>query len=169
MKKLFVMILIAILTLSATAFAATYTSDDILFEYDDTAFEVSLEDFTDDESTVVLSGIVEDWGETYIRIYLNDLEDGETFPTMDEFQPLAEAEVTQGEWDGYNDVFMYTLENEDGTSQYFFIAPVMDEDEEEVEAILTVEIGVTDIEDEDAAMGRDDLISAVIDSLAIDE
>ena len=168
MKKFFAMILIAILALSATAFAASYTADDICFDYDETAFEVSFEDRTDDETTVVLSGTDEAWGPTYIRFYLDDLEDGEALPTMDDFAAMPDAEVTQGEWNDFDDVFMYTLENDDGTSQYFFIAPVLDEDGE-ADELLTVEIGVSEIEDEDALQLRDDLISAVIDSMVIDD
>jgi len=88
MKKAFALLLIAILTLSATAFAATYTSDDIRFKYEDAMFEVSYEDRTDDESTVILSGKDEAWGTTYIRFYVHDLEDGETFPTMEDFSQI---------------------------------------------------------------------------------
>ena len=43
-----------------------------------------------------------------IRIHLRDLDDGEHFPTKDEFTPLADVEVTQGDWNGYKNVFMYT-------------------------------------------------------------
>ena len=168
MKKAFALLLIAILTLSATAFAATYTSDDIRFKYEDAAFEVSFEDRTDDESTVILSGKDEAWGQTYIRFYVHDLEDGETFPTMEDFPQMPDTTVTQGDWNGYKDVFMYTIENDDGTSQSFFIAPVLDEDGE-IEDMLTVEIGITRIEDDEIAMGRDDLISEVLDTLMVDD
>ena len=169
MKKSFAMLLIAILAFTTVASAEAYTSDDISFEYDETAFEISLDDRTDDETTVVLSGTNEAWGETYIRFYLSDLEDGEALPTLDDFAKMPDTEVTQGEWNGYKDVFMYSLENEDGTCQYFFIAPVVDAEDGEVEELLTVEIGVSAIEDEETAMGRDDLISAVVDSLKIDD
>ena len=170
MKKFFAILMIAVLALSATAFAATYTSDDISFEYDDSAFEIAMDDRTDDETLVILDGKNEAWGNTYIRIYLAELRDGETVPTMEEFAEMPDTEVTQGEWNGYSDVFMYTLNNEDdGSSQHFFIAPLADEDDGEVEDLLTVEISITDIEDEDVAMERDDLISAVVDSLRIDD
>ena len=62
----------------------------------------------------------------------------------------------------------YTLEYNDGTSEHFFIAPVMDDDGKEVEDLLTVHIGVSKIEDESVAMARDDAISAVVDTLKID-
>ena len=48
-----------------------------------------------------------------------------------------------------------------------FVAPVVDEDGE-IEDLLSVNIGVSPIEDDDVAMGRDDLISAVLDTLRID-
>ena len=171
MKKLFAMILIAILAMSTVAFAATYRhdEDDIVFEFDDTLFEISMDDHTGDEDLVILTAKDASWGDTYIRIHLRDLNDGEQFPTMDEFTAMPGAsEVTQGEWNGYSNVFMYTVENVDGTSDNFFIAPVMDDDGDEVDDILTVEICVSKIEDETAQL-RDDAISAVVDSLKIDD
>ena len=46
MKKMIVMLLVAILALSTTAFAATYThEDDIRFEYDDAEFEITMDTF----------------------------------------------------------------------------------------------------------------------------
>ena len=171
MNKFFAILISAVLALSCTAaFAATYThEDDIRFEYDDAKFEISMDDHTDDEDLIILDGKDAAWGNTFIRIHLRDLEDHETFPTMDEFTAMPDAkDLTQGEWLGYKDVFMYTVENEDGTSNHFFIAPVIDDDGE-VEDILTVNIGISPIEDEDTAMERDDLISAVVDSLKIDD
>ena len=167
MKKLFALIVAALLALSATAFAETYRSDDITFEYDEKAFEVSLDDRTDDETTVVLHGKNEAWGNTFISFYLKDLDDGEQFPTMEEMSQIPDTTVTQGDWNGYKNVFMYTIEDEDGTSDSFFIAPVADDDGE-IEDILTVEISVSRIDDEETAMARDDAISAVVDSLKID-
>ena len=169
MKKIFAVLMIAILALSTVAFAETYRSDDVKFEYDGKNFEIAMDDRTDDETTVVLDGTNEAWGATYIRIYVHDLNDGEKFPTMDEFAEMPDTTVTQGEWNGYKNVFMYTLNNDDGTTQDFFIAPVMDDDGDEVEDLLTVEICTTKIEDEDTLMERDDLISAVVDSLVVDD
>ena len=170
MKKFFAVLLIAVLALSTVAFAETYTSDDISFEYDETAIMVSFEDRTEDETTVVLNNVDETWGEFYIRFHLSELEDGETFPTIDEFAEMPDTEVTQGEWNGYTDVIMYTLRSDDGIVQDFFIVPIADEDGE-VEEALTIEIGTKTVEDEaeEIAMGRSDLISAVIDSLKIDD
>ena len=45
----------------------------------------------------------------------------------------------------------------------------MDDDGDEVEDLLTVEIGIENIEDEETAMERDDLISAVVDTLKADD
>ena len=170
-NKFFAILLAAILALSATAFAATYThdDDDIRFEYDDTAFEISMDDHTDDEDLVILTGKDAAWGNTFIRIHLADLRDGETFPTLDEFTAMPDArDLTQGEWNGFKDVIMYTVEYEDGDAEHYFIAPVIDDDGE-LEDILTVTIGTGKVDDEDAAMTRDDLISAVLDSLKLDD
>ena len=171
MKKLIavLMTIVFALALTTTAFAATYNYDnDITFEYDETHFEITMDDHTDDEDLVILTGKNDAWGDTFVRIHLADLDDGEHFPTAEEFTPLADVEVTQGEWAGYQNVFMYTIEDEDGTSDHFFIAPVVDDDRE-VDNILTVEICVSRIDDEEAAMLRDDLISEVVDSLKVDD
>ena len=45
----------------------------------------------------------------------------------------------------------------------------MDDDDKEIENLLTVHIGVSKIEDEPVAMERDDAISAVVDSLKVDD
>ena len=121
-----------------------------------------------EENLVILTGKEAAWGNTFIRIHLRELDDGEQFPTKDEFTPIADVEVTQGDWNGYKNVFMYTIEDEDGTSDSFFIAPVADDDGE-IEDILTVVIGVNAIEDEDTAMERDDMISAVMDTLMVND
>ena len=171
MNKLFAILLAAVLALSCTAaLAATYThDDDIRFEYDDARFEITMDDHTDDEDLIILDGKDEAWGNTFVRIHLAELKGGETFPTMDEFTAMPGAsEISQGEWNGFKDVFMYTVEYEDGASEHYFIAPVADDDGE-IEDILTVIIGVSKIDDEDAAMTRDDLISGMLDSLKIDD
>ena len=170
MKKMLVMLLVAIMTLSATALAATYHhDDDIAFEYDDAHFEISMDDHTDDEDLVILTGKDEAWGDTFIRIYLKDLDDGETFPTKDELTIMPGAsEVTQGDWNGFSNVFMYTVENVEGGMESYFIAPVADDDGE-IENLLAVTIGVAKVDDEATAMQRDDLISAVVDTLKVDD
>ena len=128
-----------------------------------------MDDHTDDEDLIILDGKDAAWGNTFIRIHLADLDDGERFPTMDSFTAMPDAkDLTQGEWNGFKDVFMYTVESEDGASEHFFIAPVIDNDGE-VEDILTVNIGTSPIEDEDTLMARDDQISAVLDTLRVDD
>ena len=168
MKKIFAMILIAILTLTASAFAETYRSDDITFEFDENAFEITKDDRTDDETDVVVYGKNEAWGPTYINFYLKDLEDGEKMPTADELAAENNTTVTQGEWNGFKNVLMYTLEGEDGMTRDFFVVPVMDNDRE-VDDILTVQIGTSKIDDENVLMERDDAISAIVDSLKVDD
>ena len=171
MNKFFSILMAAVLALSCTAaFAATYNHDnDVRFEFDDTRFEITMDDHTDDEDLVILTGKDAAWGETFVRIHLADLKDGETFPTMDKFTAMPDAkDLNQGEWLGYKDVFMYTVEYEDGTSEHFFIAPVTDDDGE-VEDILTVNIGISPLDDEDAATTRDDLISNILNTLRVDD
>lgn len=169
MKKLIAILMAALLALSTVAFAEIYRSDDLNFEYDENAFEITVEDRTDDETTVVLYGKNEAWGHTFVAFYVRDLKDGEKFPTMEEMSQMPDTTVTQGEWNGYKDVFMYTLENDDGTAESYFIAPVMDKDDKEIEDVLTVHIGTSKIEDEAVLQERDDAISAVVDSLKVDD
>ena len=169
MKKLIAILMAALLALSTVAFAETYRSDDLNFEYDENAFEITVDDRTDDETTVVLYGKNEAWGHTFVAFYVRDLKDGEKFPTMEEMSEIPDTTVTQGEWNGYTDVFMYTLEYDDGTTENYFIAPVKDKDDKEIEEVLTVHIGTTKIDDEAVLQERDDAISAVVDSLKVDD
>ena len=169
MKKIIVMLMIAALALSTAALAETYKCDDLRFEYDATAFDITMDDHTDDEDLIILSGKNEAWGDTYVRIYLQELEDDERFPTLDDFVDMGDTVVTQGDWNGYNDVFMYSYETEDGATVSLFIAPVAGDDDGEIDDILTVEIGVCPIEDDETAMDRDDLISGILDSLIVDD
>ena len=169
MKKFFALALIAILTLTTTAFAATYRydGDDIVFNYDENIFEIVEDDHTDDEDTVVLAAKDKSWGQTYVRVYVAELEDGEKFPTMEDFAAMPDTTVEQMEiWAGFKNVFTYTLENDDDTTQTFFIAPVYDDDGE-IDDSLTVEIGVTKLDD-DKAMLRDDAISEIVNTLKVD-
>ena len=76
-------------------------------------------------------------------------------------------DLTQGEWNGLKGVFMYTVDHEDGGAEHFFIVSVIDDGE--IADILTVNIGVSQEDDEDAAMARDDQISAVVDSLRVSD
>ena len=170
MKKLFALILIAVMTLtSLAAIAETYDKDDITFIYDETVFEITMDDHTDDEDLIILSGKEAAWGNTYIRIHLADLDDGKTFPTLDDFAVMPDAkDLTQGEWNGFSNVIMYTVEDAEGGTESFFIAPVTDDDGE-VEDILTVEVGVAPLDDEALGMARSDKISEVLDTLKVDD
>ena len=171
MKKTIAILMAAILALAlcTTAFAATYTDRDrdLTFEYDDKLFEITMDDQSDDELLVILSGKEKTWGETSVSIHLADLDDSEKFPTMADFDDMVAATgdtVTQGEWNGFKDVLMYTSTFEDGNTESVFIVPIYDRDEPEVEDILTVKIGVTAMED---SMARDDAISEIVDTLKV--
>jgi hypothetical protein len=167
MKKLVVMLMVALLALSAVAFAEPYRSGNIAFEYDEKAFEISLDDNLDDETTVVVYGKNEAWGHTYVSFYLKDLNDGEKFPTADELAKNNDTTVTEGDWNGYKNVLMYTVEGDDGMTRSYFVVPVMDDDGHEIDDMLEVQIGVSKIDDEATTMERDDAISAVVDSLKL--
>lgn len=168
MKKLIAILLAALLAMSVAAFAETYRNDDITFEYDGNAFEISLDGSTDDVADVVVNGKNEAWGPTYVSFYMKELEDNEKFPTVDELAAENNATVTQGDWNGYKDVLMYTLEGDDGMSRSYFVIPVKDDDNE-IDDILTVQIGVSGIEDEATLQERDDAISAIVDSMKLDD
>ena len=171
MKKQFAMLLVAALVLSTGAFAAVYThDDDIRFEYDENAFEISLEDCADDEDLVILSTKDE---KNFVRIHLADLDDGETFPTLADFKDVEEGlgvkvETLETWANGYKNVFTYTVDNGDGTTETTFIAPVYDDDGE-IDDILTVRIGVEKDVDEEAGMARDDAISEIVNTLKVDD
>lgn len=172
MKKLIAALLTALLALSAVSgLAATYADSDkdISFEYDDSLFTIEMDDKTDDELLVILGFKDESWGDGYVRIHLRDLEDGETFPTKADFAEVEEAldtTVEQGEWNGFADVFSYTVYDADNT-EAVFIVPVYDDDGKEIDDILTINISAAAIEDEETAMTRDDYISAIVDSLKL--
>ena len=171
MKKFFALVLIAILTLTATAFAETYRyEDDITFNYDEKLFDITMDDHTDDEDLVILS--TKD-GNNFVRIHLAELDDGETFPTIADFKDLEEGlgvkvETLETWANGYKNVFTYAVDNEDGTMETTFIAPVYDDDGE-IDDILTVRIGVEKDVDEAAAMARDDAISDILNTLKVDD
>ena len=175
MKKLIAVLMAAVLALGlcSAAYAATYTDRDrdLTFEYDDALFEITTDDQKDDEIYVVLTGKDAAWGATSIGIYLAELRDGESFPTVESFSEM-EAEtgdkVTQGEWNGFRDVIMFTETYPDGNTVDVFIVPIYDDDGE-IEDSMTVKIDVVGIEDENVVMARDDAISAVVDTLKVPE
>ncbi|MBE5807267.1 MAG: hypothetical protein E7317_02880 [Clostridiales bacterium] len=167
MKKALAMLLVAMIALMGTAFA----DNDLKVTYDESLFTVDMEDHGDDEDMISLGFVNADWGEGYVKLHLADLDDNEEFPTLDSFAEIQAAgvEVTQGEWAGYKDVFMYSFEDGANVEQTF-IAPVYDDDDDdEVEAILTVTISVDTSVDEQAGMDRDDAISDLLNTLKIDD
>ena len=170
MKKMIAALLTVALLLSCAALAESYRwKDDLTFEYDANAFEIAMDDHTDDEDLVILNFKNPEWGEGYVRIHLRDLEDCETFPTKADFAEVEKGlntEVTQGDWAGYKDVFMYSVDDGDSL-EGTFIAPIYDNDDKEIEDILTVRISVTKIDDEETAMDRDDHISDIVDTLKV--
>jgi len=169
MKKMIALLMAALLALSAAAFAETYHTGDITFDYDEQAFEITLDDSTDDVTNVVVYGKVEAWGHTYVNFYMEDLKDGDHFPTAEELAKENNVEVTQGEWNGYSNVLMCAIEGDDGMTRSTFVVPVMDDDDNEIDDILTVGIGTSKIEDEAVLQERDDAISAIVDSLKLDD
>ena len=160
MKKSIAALIALVLLLSATAFAATYTDPlgALSFDYDDALFDISEDDVGENnDHLVVLSAKNEAWGSAYIRFYIYMQPEGESVPTAESIaETIPDVEVTQGEWNGFTEVIMY-----DNGEESIFLVPLTTGE------LLTVGVGVTDIEDEDAAMARDNAISAVLDTLAI--
>ena len=170
MKKILAMLLVAILAFSATAFAATYRhDDDIAFEYDENAIEITSEVHNDDEHRIVMGYKEKAWGDGYITIQLADLPDGQGFPTREELAEsmgiAADAFESMPTWANFKDV-VTTSATTEGLTETIFIAPVYDHDGE-VEDILTVNIGGEPIEDEAEAMASADFASEVVDTLKV--
>ena len=163
MKKLFAALLIAVLAMSATALAATYTHDEISFDYNEDFFEITMDDHTDDEDLIILT----DRYEGFVRIHLGELKDGEAFPTAEEIAESMGVEVSKMDtWANFKNVLCYQFDGENGYQESVFIAPVCDDDGE-VEDILTVNIGGEPIEDEAEAMASADFASEVVDTLKV--
>lgn len=168
MKKTIALLLATLMLLTAAAIAETYTDrdNDLTFTYDPSAFEIAFEDETDDELTVVLGGTNADWGEYNVKFYLADLDDGEAFPTLEDFaemQASLDMEIDQMEWNGFKDVILYTI-HDVGSTEQVFLVPLYDDGR--IDDQLTITITVQDLADE-AAMARDDAISEVLDTMMI--
>ena len=167
MKKL-IAILLALMLLSASALAEAVTYEDphheVSFLYEDSAFTVEMDDVTDGEHLVILGGACEEWGEYYIRLHVRLLADDEDYPTLEDFAEIEKGlntTVTQGDWNGFHDVFMYEAPGEEINEQVF-VAPLA-----AAGGLLTVNIGYAPLEDEEAAAERDDCISEVLNTLKI--
>ena len=133
------------------------------FSYDPDAFVIAGEEYQDDaeDSDLVLTmnGTYAFWGDTVIQFQKTKIEDPEGFD--DSFTPIEEAgiEVTHGEWNGFEDVHIYALDDEDSIEQRFIVRP-----EEGVS--LAIIVTVDKLDDEEMSMARDDAISAVLDTLS---
>ena len=140
---------------------------DLAFSYNPEAFEVTDEE-SDDAHNVVLTGTKAEWGEYSIAFNLRELADGEAAPELGSYGDDLEegAEATQGEWNGFENVITYTNATDTENVQVL-VVPVKDAEDGEVEDVLTISITAQKLEDEDAAMERDDNISAVLDSLKL--
>ena len=167
-KRIVALLAAALLALTAAACADTYTDRDrdLTFEYDAAAFEVT-SDEADDVLVVTLTGSRAEWGAYGIAFDLRDLDDGDPVPKLSDYTDNLEegAQAVQGEWNGFADVIMYSAETDD-TYEQVFVVPVPDEDGE-IEDVLTVSVAVRKLDDEEAAMDRDDAISAVLDSMRL--
>ena len=169
MKKLLPMLLaLAMLFLSASALAEDVAYDDpagaLAFVYDDSVFEIEADDDNGSEHLVVLNGTQEDWGEYFISLYVRELAEDELFPTVDEYAELEDSlntEVSQGEWNGFQDVIMYTVQDDTSYEQVCIVPLAV------ADSLMTVDVKVELLEDEEASMARDDAISAVLDTLSI--
>lgn len=164
MKRLLALLIATLLVLTGTALAEDY-AEDLTFEYDYELFEITKEERTEEDLYVVLTGKVAEWGDTSISIYLDELKEGEAFPTVEDFSKVETEtgnEVTQGTWNGFEDVIMFSAALEDGSTESVFIAPIYDA-AGAVEKSLSVRVNASDVE----SMERDDAISEVLDTLAI--
>jgi len=170
MKKLFCMVIVLALAISAVAALAettTYTdrADDFTFTYDTDYFEITQEEYQsdeDDDLVLVLGGKDKAWGNVFIQMTRTalDVENEEAMAAVAaaEQELIDGAGATKGEWNGFQDVLMYAFDDEDAFEQTFVVPSTRDE-------TLTILVHTDKIEDEEAAMVRDDQISAVLDSL----
>lgn len=155
---------------AATANVTAYVDPhgDLQFSYDPDAFEIASDEDVEDLHFLVLQGIRAEWDEYAVAFAMRELEDGETAPSLDNPGDFVEdgATLEQGEWNGFENVIMYTTETDD-TLQQVFVVPV--EDDGEVEDVLAITVTTKKLDDEEAAMAQSDAISAVLDSLVIDD
>ena len=155
---------------AATANDTAYVDPhgDLQFSYDPEAFEIASDEDVEDLHLLVLQGIRAEWDEYAVAFAMRELEDGETAPSLDNPGDFVEdgATLEQGEWNGFENVIMYTTETDD-TLQQVFVVPV--EDDGEVEDVLAITVTTKKLDDEEAAMAQSDAISAVLDSLVIDD
>lgn len=172
MKKLVctaIALALAFTAIAALAEPATYTdrSKDFTLTYEADDFEITTEEYQaddDDNLVLVLGGKNEAWGEVFIRFIRTELDtDADLKAHQDaEAELIAGVGATKGEWNGFHDVLMYAIEDEECTEQSFVISCSDDE-------TMAILVHVENIEDEEAIMERDDQISAVLGSLTFIE
>ena len=175
MKKLIATLMIAALLLTGSALAATYDTDNIAFEYDDSVFKVEVEDNEDGEAYCILYSVNDELENPFVNISVAKLEDDETFPTLEAYTEEAnedeESEVlvdVLDEWAGFKGVYHYDSEYVDEETHFHastFTAPVYKDDK--VIAIADIYVCQDVLEDEDAAMQISDAISEILDTLKI--
>ncbi len=169
MKRLVcVIIVFALAAVAALAEPAVYTdrSDDFTFTYDTDAFEIVREDYQsddDDDLVLVLSGKDPAWGSAFIQFTRTALdpddEEAANASRAAEEELISGLGATRGEWNGFPEVLMYAVDDDESIEQTFVIPCTDDE-------TLAILVHVDRIGDEAAAMARDDQISAVLDTLA---
>lgn len=175
MKKLIATLMIAALLLAGSALAATYDTNNIAFEYDDSVFQVEMEDNADGEAYCILYSVNDELDNTFVNISVIELEDDETYPTLEEYTKEAsedeEGEIrvdVLDEWAGFKDVYHYDSEYTDEETHFHsstFTAPLYKDDK--AIAIADVYVCQDVLEDEDAAMQISDAISEILDTLKI--
>ena len=164
MKKLITLLVIAVLAMSAVAFADTYSANALTFEYSKDYFTISMEDHTGDEDLIILS----DKYDGFVHMHYGVLKDGESFPTAEEVEKNMNVKVEKmDDWANFKDVLTYDISAEDGQKESVFIAPVYNKDK--VEGILTVRISAGKVEGEEKAIENSDKISEVVDTLVVKE
>ncbi len=167
MKKFVCMMIVfalTITTVTALAEFVAYTDrdGDFTFTYDTDVFEVTFEDYQsddDDNLVLVLSGKVETWGNVFIQFTRVEFDEEDLYTMQEAEQELINnTGATKGEWNGFYDVLMYGIDDEECIEQTYVITCSDDE-------TLSILIHVDKIEDELSAKERDDQISAVVDTV----
>ena len=137
------------------------------FSFDPEYFAITDDATEDGIHNVVLTGTRQDCGEYSIVFNQRKADEGEEAPKLGAFGDDLEegAEATQGDWNGMRDVIMYNNAT-DSTYVQVFIVPLYGENDAFV-GMVNISVTADKLEDEEAAMGRDDAISAALDSFKL--
>ena len=137
------------------------------FSFDPEYFAITDDAIEDGIHNVVLTGTRQDCGEYSIVFNQRKADEGEEAPKLGAFGDDLEegAEATQGDWNGMRDVIMYNNAT-DSTYVQVFIVPLYGENDAFV-GMVNISVTADKLEDEEAAMGRDDAISAALDSFKL--